>query len=301
MLCISASLHLWARLRNVTTLPMFADTLSTGGLRQTVKNHLLRFALSGKNVPCIANHSLNASLTLESVLHLPATRIVPWERPLLAVNPDIKPPFPDPMRLRAFFAGTLSVEKGVGDCLAAAALLRDQGIRLELDFAGAGDIAVWKAETERLGIADRVRFLGKLANDEVRQRMREADIVLVPSRHDYAEGLPNTLCEGLAARSVLVASDHPAFASRLRPDEDSIVFRAADPKDMADQITRVAADPVLQVRLSRNAAAAHDALHIGINRFLLTDLFFEDPRNKTGWVSRHSLQTLRINGQKTRS
>jgi glycosyltransferase involved in cell wall biosynthesis len=292
------ALPLWARLRKVPTLPLFADIFSRGGLKTRLKTPIWRFAMSGSNVPCVANHSLNASLSIPTVLHIPQTRVVPWEQLPLDVNPEAKPAFANSTHLRAFFTGAMSVQKGVGDCLSAAALLRDQGIRLEIDFAGSNETAFWQTEADRLGIADRVGFLGRLANTEVRLRMREADIVLVPSHHDYAEGLPNTLCEALAARSVAAVSDHPAFANRLRPDEDCLMFRAADPQDMADQIARLAADPALQVRLSCNAAAAHDQLYIGIEWSRLVGLFVEDPRDKTAWVQRHSLQALRNKDQK---
>ncbi|MBI1173631.1 glycosyltransferase [bacterium] len=284
---------LWARWRHLPTLPCFADIFSANDIRSAAKNHLLRFALSGPNVPCVANHSRNASLSLAHVLHLPETRSVPWDWSHLDVASQAKSEPADPMMHTAFFAGVLSAPKGVGDCLRASALLRDQGLYLSINFAGAGDPAPWLGEAERLGIADRIRFVGLLAHASVREQMRKADIVLVPSRHDYAEGMPNTIYEALAARSALVLSDHPAFAGRLRPAEDCMIFRAADPEDLAAQIAKLMRDPDLLLTLSQNAAAAHEALYFGIEWFTLMDLFLDDPSDKTGWVSRHSLRTLR--------
>jgi glycosyltransferase involved in cell wall biosynthesis len=43
--------------------------------------------------------------------------------------------------------------------------------------------------------------LGVIAAEPVLDEMRNSDAVVVPSRHDYSEGLPNTIFEALASRS----------------------------------------------------------------------------------------------------
>jgi len=44
--------------------------------------------------------------------------------------------------------------------------------------------------------------------------MRSADAIVIPSRHEYPEGLPLTIYEALAARTPIVASDHQCFSAR---------------------------------------------------------------------------------------
>ena len=127
-------------------------------------------------------------------------------------------------------------EKGVGDCLQAIARLKDEGVWLQMRFAGQGDLDHWRARAANLSIADRTEFPGTLPNAKVRAQMRACDFVIVLSRHDYAEGLPNTLCEGLAARAVVVISDHPAFVSRFDRDRDVSVFEAGNPDALARNV-----------------------------------------------------------------
>jgi glycosyltransferase involved in cell wall biosynthesis len=287
----------WARHRRIPTLPLFADLFGTGGLKQRLKNLILGRLLRADAFPCVANHSLNASRSLATALFQSESRIVPWDWSRLPVHPVAKPAPADPARLQAFFAGMLSEAKGIGDCLEATARLRDRGIWLTFEFAGPGPQEVWQDRAAALGIADRIRFAGRIAHAEVRQRMRDSDLVVVPSRHDYAEGLPNTIYEALASRSPLVMSDHPAFAGRLREGQDCLVFRAADPASLADRIADLAADPGLYTRLSQNAAAAHDTLYVGLEWTRLVRAFLEDPRNATGWVAAHSLSRLRGEGR----
>lgn len=282
----------WARLRGLPCLPVFADTFSRRGWKARIGLALLAQALKGRAMPCVANHSRNASLSLESVLGLPASRILPWDHPPLPAHPEPKPQAAAGS-LRLFYAGPLDESKGVGDAMRALAILAGRGLQVGMDFAGGGDPAPWAALAEGLGIADRVQLLGRIPHDEVQARMRAADAVLVPSRHDYAEGLPNTIYETLAARGVLVVSDHPAFAGRLRDGRDALVFRAADPAHLAERLAGLAADPALGHRLSVDAPRALERLYYGILWTRLIQLFLDDPADATAWVARHSLARLR--------
>src|SRR3546814_4454683 len=54
---------------------------------------------------------------------------------------------------------------------------------------------------DRMGLGDHVVLEGVRPNREVFAMMRDADIVVVPSRHDYPEGMPLTIYEALASRS----------------------------------------------------------------------------------------------------
>ena len=281
-----------ARRRQVPTLPCFADIFSLSGLRPAYHALRLRRSLIGSHIQCVANHSLNASRSVPAALFFPRDKVVPWDWSRISVADEPKPGMSDPNAPTAFFAGTLSEAKGVGDCLEAVAHVRRQGIALSMAFAGPGDIPRWQMEAARLGIADAVTFLGQIAHHEVRERMRTHDVVVVPSRHSYPEGLPNTIYEALAARSALIISDHPAFRGRLIPDTQCLVFKAAQPVSLATCLERVCKETDLYAALSENASAASDGLYVGMLWEDLVGIFLEDPQNKTGWVQRNSLTGL---------
>ncbi len=106
------------------------------------------------------------------------------------------------------------------------------------------------------------------------------------------KGLPNTIYEALAARTPLIISDHPAFASRLQDGENCLSFRAADAEALADSLQRLIGDPSLYEKLSSRSAAAHDSLYFGMQWADLVSVFLRDPYNKTGWVEENSLAKL---------
>jgi glycosyltransferase involved in cell wall biosynthesis len=283
----------WARKRRVPTLPLFADFIERPhNLRSLFRTIRLGLTLKDAVFPAISNHSLNASLSLVRNLRLKPSRVVPWDRMLPAVDPAPKTTVPGPGRAAAFFAGTLSQDKGVGDCLDAMHLLKTRNVQLNMRFAGAGDTGLWTAHAQRLGIADQVVFAGTLSNLAVRQEMRASDLVIVPSRHSYAEGLPNTLCEGLASQTPVICSDHPAFASRLRHGSDVVMFKAGSPSALADAVQDLISDAALYASLSANAAQACHSLFFGTDWGDLVKLFLNDPANRTGWVADCSLEKL---------
>jgi glycosyltransferase involved in cell wall biosynthesis len=279
----------WARRSRVPTLLTFADFFSNSTLRELKQNIDLRMQLYSPVFPCVANHSLNASISVSKALFYPSARIVPWEFRRLAVEGSCKTAPMSMRRPSAFFAGALIAQKGVDDCLQAVAILQKRGINLTLQLAGPGDVEAWRRRAAELGVGDKVRFLGVIPNAAVRDQMVKSDLVIVPSRHDYAEGLPNTIYEALASRTPLIISDHPAFAKRLQDRNDCMIFRAADASSLADRIATLLSDTALFALLSERSAAALDSLYVGLDWIDLVANFLDDPHNRAGWVEANSL------------
>lgn len=287
----------WAKQNRVPTLLSFANFFSNRGPKDFVKNMRLRALFDRSVFPCVANHSLNAALSVSKALFYPESRIVPWDWTRLVPEKQPKTSFRNPARPLAFYAGNMLRTKGVGDCLDALALLRSRGVDLTFVFAGPGDLAPWRKQAADLGVSEHAQFLGRIPNQDVRQRMNESDVVVVASHHEYAEGLPNTLYEALASRTPAIVSDHPAFASRLRDGENCLIFKAADSASLADRFQALLSDPALYGRVSEGAAAAHDSLYIGMEWPDLVTVFLGDPSNRSGWVEANSLVQLRAKGQ----
>jgi glycosyltransferase involved in cell wall biosynthesis len=278
--------------RNIPTLPLFADNFANRGLRQAWRNIRLRRLLGRRSIPAVCNHSLNATRSIARAMLYPKSRLVPWDWAPLVPDPTPKSAPAADGPVTAFYAGALSAAKGVGDCIEAAAVLQGRGVECRFSFAGAGDIEAWTAEARRRGVEDQVRFLGPVANDEVRNIMRAHDVVVVPSRHEYSEGLPKTLLEGMASRSPVIVSDHPAFVSRVRDGETCLVFRGGDPGALAARLEELRAAPALYEALSAASAEALGTFYIGTRWHAVIDLFLDDPTDAGGWVKRHSLTAL---------
>ncbi len=88
-----------------------------------------------------------------------------------------------------------------------------------------------EAQAAKLGLADRVRFIGPVPHDQLPDWYRAADVFVLPSR---SEGVPNVLLEASACGVPWVASRVGGIseiahlgASRLTPPEDPTALAAA--------------------------------------------------------------------------
>jgi glycosyltransferase involved in cell wall biosynthesis len=141
-------------------------------------------------------------------------------------------------------------DKGLGEFVAAARLLRAQGIQAR--FALVGDLdpgnrasidpAVldeWKAEgvVELWGFRrDMPRVLG------------EADIVCLPS---YREGLPKSLLEAMAAGLPCVTTDVPGCREAVRNGENGWLVPPRDPQALARALKLLIENPDLRYRMGK--------------------------------------------------
>jgi glycosyltransferase involved in cell wall biosynthesis len=147
---------------------------------------------------------------------------------------------------RLLFTGRLARVKGLPVVLSAVQRLRLQHPDIELSLAGDGpDRAVLEAEARRLGVADRVRFLGYQSSDQVRALLQDTDVFVLPS---FAEGVPVVLMEAMAS-GVPVVTTRVAGVSELV--EDGVSGFVVPPGDV-DALTRaidaLLGDPVLRAR-----------------------------------------------------
>lgn len=147
--------------RGIPVLPCLADIFGRPQTwRGRVRQWQLARALKTPVVPCVANHSLNASLSVARHLRYPASHVVPWDWSRIPVQKTAKAAPGKTDVLRAFYAGALTEEKGVGDCLTALADVRARGVGLQFSFAGPGDLEHWHARAQASGVAEAASFLG---------------------------------------------------------------------------------------------------------------------------------------------
>jgi glycosyltransferase involved in cell wall biosynthesis len=101
-----------------------------------------------------------------------------------------------PQGHRLVCVGRLCEQKGQFLLLQAVGRLVQERVPVELILAGDGPLRPsLEGEIDRLGLRNTVRMTGWLTNAQVREEMRQARAVVLPS---FAEGLPVVLMEALA-------------------------------------------------------------------------------------------------------
>jgi glycosyltransferase involved in cell wall biosynthesis len=100
---------------------------------------------------------------------------------------------------RLLYVGRFDPAKGIGILLEALARLRGQGRDVRLSLIGGNPLTggerPFRRQVARLGLADRVEFLGEVPWNQVPRHMASADLFALPS---FSEGLPLVLLEALS-------------------------------------------------------------------------------------------------------
>jgi glycosyltransferase involved in cell wall biosynthesis len=116
-----------------------------------------------------------------------------------------------------------------------------------LAIAGAGDLAEeLRARAVASGAADRIHFLGDLAQDAVAGWFAAADAAVAPSVRDDSgnvDGLPNTVLEALASGTPLVSTAAGGIATVVEDGRTGVIVPERDARGLAAALTALLRDP----------------------------------------------------------
>lgn len=158
------------------------------------------------------------------------------------------------------YVGAVTLDKGVLDCMRAIGRLLEEGRAIKWTVIGDGPaIDQLKQETASWP-AGAVEYLGRQPNERVFECMLRSQLVCVPSRPSFPEGMPLTLLETLSSRTPIVASDHPLFTRTFADGQGMRFFAAGDDASCADLIRTLMDDPDQYHRLSQQTADAFDSV-----------------------------------------
>ena len=277
----------WGLTRGIRLGVVLADSFANHYYR-LIRFRKLPALLNDPRISLVSNHGDNAARALVA-FGVRADRVIAWDFPHVR-SPDLFAAKRRPGRLpfSLFYVGSVLAKKGVGDLIRAVALLRNQ-FDIRLEIAGVGKVDRFRKLAALLGIADRVRFLGLVPNNNIPQMMHASDAVVVPSRHSFPEGLPLTLYEALAARTPVIASDHPMFAGHLVHGESAMIFRAGRPRALANAIAELLSNTALYARISAGSPAAWHHMQTPVKWGEMVARWTRGSADDEGWLKAHSI------------
>jgi len=152
-------------------------------------------------------------------------------------------------------------KKGYPVLLAALALLPSTLKWRFVHVGGGPELGRLAVDAERLGIADRVQWLGPAPQDEVLAHYRGASLFVLASvitADGDRDGLPNVLMEAQSQRVCCIASNISAIPEIVTDGDTGCLVPANDASVLAAAIERLGTDPALRRRM---AARAVERLH----------------------------------------
>lgn len=141
-------------------------------------------------------------------------------------------------RFRLLFVGRLSPYKGLADLVEAM-----QWVDGELSIIGRGPLKTeLEAQVARLGLADRVRLLGRVGDGELAAYYHAADAVVLPSV-TRGESFGVMQVEAMFCGKVVVCSDLPGVCEVGEDGVTSCTFPRGEPRALAETLNQLAAQP----------------------------------------------------------
>jgi len=181
-------------------------------------------------VACISNYCRSQAMIFGS--------IDTWKKIYIVhcgVEPDLFTPVTHQgLGLRLLYLGRLSAVKGLPILLESIAQLKESFPELSLDVVGDGEErAKLEDMVTQLGIKDNVRFVGYQSQAQVRERLKNIDIYVLPS---FAEGVSVSLMEAMAAGIPVVTTQIAGVNELVENGVSGYIVPAGNPIHLAEKI-----------------------------------------------------------------
>ena len=172
------------------------------------------------------------------------------------VDVDVPPPLPSREGPAVILsAGRLIKKKGHPTLLHAIALLQERRLDYRLRIAGEGpEWATLQRLVHRLGIAERVTFLGPLTETELAAEYRRADVFALACEELESgdrDGIPNVILEAMAHALPVVSTRCGGLDEAVVDGRCGLLVAQRDPEALASALGRLLDDAQLRLALGR--------------------------------------------------
>jgi glycosyltransferase involved in cell wall biosynthesis len=223
---------------------LFTSSRRSAGVLRAIVSRIFRVLLNaGSNVLILQNPDDATMLVAGGLVEPSRVRLIRGS----GVDTERFHPAPEPEgTLVVMLASRMLWDKGVGEFVAAAKELRDQGVIARFVLVGDGDAdnpaSIPEAQLKAWHDGGVVECWGRCY--DMPAAFAQAHIVCLPS---YREGLPKVLLEAAACGKPLVATDAPGCREIVRHNENGLLVPLRDATALAQAIERLLVDPALRL------------------------------------------------------
>lgn len=218
---------------------LFTSSSRAAVLMRAVVSRFFRILLNaGRNVLILQNPDDEALLVESGVVETARVRLIRGS----GVDIERFAPTPEPKGTPVVMLPSRMLwDKGVGEFVAAAGMLRARGLDARFVLVGNGDVdspaSIPEDQLKAWHASGVVECWGHCP--DMPRVLAQANIVCLPS---YREGLPKVLLEAAACARALVATDAPGCREIVRDGENGLLVPLRDAAGLANAIGLLLAD-----------------------------------------------------------
>jgi glycosyltransferase involved in cell wall biosynthesis len=126
---------------------------------------------------------------------------------------------------------------------------------ISLNIIGDGDLRPnYEKEVATYGLKQKVRFLGRVSEEELIRQYQSADLLILPSINKH-EAFGLVLIEAMSCGLPLIASNLPGMRSVFNDGEQGLYCKAGDVDDLAEKISSLVQDEKRRQQMAKAARA----------------------------------------------
>lgn len=154
------------------------------------------------------------------------------------------------------FIGRVDKDKGVFDLLEAFAEMSKKIPESKLVYVGTGPaLEPLRRDAEQLGLKHRTMFLGYVAHEKLGPLIRQAKIIVTPTKSHFPEGRCMAAMEGLALGIPVLAPNFGPFPYLVKDGLNGLLFAPDSVPDLHDKLYRLLSDTPLFNDLKKGTLA----------------------------------------------
>lgn len=150
---------------------------------------------------------------------------------------------------KCIFVGRLVKEKGIDDLLAATVNL-SSNTGLSIELIGDGEINKYKSIVNDLSLNDKVSFSGWLSNKDSIEKIKQADVLVLPS---YKEGLPMVILEAMACKTAIISTNVGGIPNVISNNVNGLLFTPGRIDELERAVNELMTNNELYERIVENA------------------------------------------------
>ncbi len=128
--------------------------------------------------------------------------------------------------------------------------MSNSDVSLQLNIIGDGELrAQYARQALRLGLNKKVKFLGRVSEEELILQYQSADLLVLPSINSH-EAFGLVLIEAMSCGLPVIASDLPGVRSVFEDKKQGLLCRPGDVQDLRQKISTLVKDEKLRQEMS---------------------------------------------------